>query len=301
MRNVLVVLNSRAGALLDRDPAEVKAEAEAALREAGRRVEVVLAQGRGIVRAIERGASGDYDTLIVGGGDGSVSCAAHRLAGKPTALGVLPLGTLNLLARDLAMPLELPEALAALAGATKTPIDLGCINGRYFHSISGLGFFSQMARAREEARDLPTRLLRLGAAAFRAFTRSGPMTLEFEIDGRSRQMAAYAALITCNRFGGKDWRRGALDGGTLEIHIAEEAGALGRLKAGADVLAGGWRDNEGIHSVQARRVSISSRRGRVWVATDGELRREQVPLAFTIEPRALTILSPSQAGQLQKH
>ena len=296
MHNVLVVLNKRAGALLDRDPAEVRREVESALRVGGRSIEVVLESGKGIVRAVERGAAGGYDTLIVGGGDGSVSCAANRLAGKPVALGVLPLGTLNLLARDLRMPTELAQALAALSTARPRAIDLASLNGRRFHSISGLGFFSQMARAREEARDLPGRVLRLGAAALRAFFRTGHFTLEFDIDGRASRMQAYAALVTCNRFGGDDWRRDALDGGTLEIHIAEEEGALGRLKAGADVLAGGWRDNKGIHSFSAQRVRIGSVRRRTWAATDGELRRERMPLDFAIEPRALTVLSPEARG-----
>jgi diacylglycerol kinase family enzyme len=292
MHNVLVVLNDRAGALLDRDTAEARREVESALRAGDRNIEVVLERGEGILRAIERGAAGGYDTLIVGGGDGSVSCAADRLAGKPVALGVLPLGTLNLLARDLRMPAELPEALAALSAARPRAIDLASLNGRRFHSISGLGFFSQMARAREEARNLPGRLLRVGAAALRAFFRTGHFTLGFDIDGRARRMQAYAALVTCNRFGGDDWRRDALDGGVLEIHIAEEEGALGRLKAGAGMLAGGWRSNKGIHSFTAQRVRIGSVRGRSWVATDGELRRERMPLDFAIEPRALTVLAP---------
>ena len=93
MRNVLVVLNDRAGALLDRDPTEVRREVESALRAGGRNIEVVLERGQGIVHAVEHGAAVGYDTLIVGGGDGSVSCATDRLAGKPVTLGVLPLGT----------------------------------------------------------------------------------------------------------------------------------------------------------------------------------------------------------------
>jgi len=292
MRKVLVVLNDRAGALLDRDPAEIRREVETALRAGGRSIEVVLERGRGMVHAIEHGAAGGFDTLIVGGGDGSVSCATDRLAGKQVTLGVLPLGTLNLLARDLRVPTELPKALAALSAARPRAIDLASLNGRRFHSISGLGFFSQMARAREEARNLPGRVLRLSAAALQAFFRTGYFTLEFDIDGEARRMEAYAALVTCNRFGGDDWRRDTLDGGILEIHIAEEEGALGRLKAGADLLAGAWRNNKGIHSFTAQRVRIGSARRRAWTATDGELRREQMPLNFSIEPRALTVLSP---------
>lgn len=292
MRNVSVILNARAGALLDRDPQAVKREVESALRAPGREVEVRLERGRAIVRAIEGAVAGNCDTLIVGGGDGSVSCAAHRLANKPIALGVLPLGTLNLLARDLGMPADLPAALAVLAAGRTRKIDLATLNGRAFHTLSGLGFFSQMARAREEARDLPTRLLRLGAAALQAVMRTGRLDLEIEVDGKDRSMQAYAVLVTCNRFAGTDWRRAALDGGTLEIHVAEDEGTLARLKAGFELLTGSWRDDPGIHSYSAQRVRIGSARRRAWVATDGELRRERMPLDYRIERGALTVLTP---------
>jgi diacylglycerol kinase family enzyme len=293
MHNVFVVLNTRAGVLLDRDPQDVRHQVERALCARDRQVAVTLARGRGMTQAIARAAAaGSHDTIIVGGGDGSVSCAAQHLANKPIALGVLPLGTLNLLARDLGMPTDLGEALAALAGARPRQIDLASLNGRPFHSLSGLGFFSQMARAREAARDLPGRMLRLGAAALQAFARTGYFTLEFDIDGCSRRLDAFAVLVTCNRFGGADWRRRTLDGGMLEIHIAEGEGALARLKAGAEVLAGGWRDNPNIHSYSVDRVRIASQRRRVWVATDGEICRESMPLDYALQPRALTVLAP---------
>ena len=93
--------------------------------------------------------------MVVGGGDGSVSAAANALAGTGKTLGVLPFGTLNLLARDLAMPANIEEAIEALGAAQPRKIDLARVNGRFFHSLSGLGFFSQMARAREEVRGHP--------------------------------------------------------------------------------------------------------------------------------------------------
>lgn len=291
MRRVLAVLNARSGVLLDSDPVEVRQEVEQALRGQGVAVQVVLARGRGILQAIDD-APGRCDTLVVGGGDGSVSYAAHRLAGTPTLLGVLPLGTLNLLARDLGMPTDLPGALAALAGARPRAIDLGSINGRAFHSISGLGFFTQMARAREETRDLPTRLLRLGVAALRAFTRTGPLTLQVRVDGQARVIRSFALLVTCNAFGGANWRRAALDAGTLQVHVAEDEGALARLKAGADFISGAWHENAGIHSYTGRAIVVTSLRRRLWAATDGELCREHAPIRYELRPRALNVLAP---------
>lgn len=295
MHRIAVILNARAGSLLGQNASEVTGMVESALRGPGREVAITFAKGSAIERAIDRACAGDSDTVIVGGGDGSVSCAAARLAHSDKSLGVLPLGTLNLLARDLGMPTDLPQALDALARSSPRAVDLATVNGRYFHSISGLGFFSQMARAREEARDLPHRILRLGVAAFRALSRTGRMKLWLEIDGRSQQLESYAVLVTCNRFSSADWRRDSLDGGMLEIHLAEDEGALARLKAGADLVAGHWRQNEGIHSQAASSLRIAVRRQRIWVATDGELRRESAPLDYAIARGALRLLVPPRA------
>lgn len=292
MRNTLVVLNERAGTLIDRDPREVKAELQRHFGGRGRTVEVILAHGSHIRRAIDHAAVSDYDTIIVGGGDGSASYAAQRLAGSHKALGVLPLGTVNLLARDLGMPTDLSRALDALEEAIPNRIDVGLLNGRVFHTLSGVGFFSQMARAREETRDLPGKLLRLAAAALRAFQRTGRFTLDIAIDGRTRQIDVAAVLVTVNCFSGEEQRRARLDDGTLEAHILKDAGALARLKAGADLLTGAWRDNPDILSFRARRVAIGGTRRRAWVATDGELIRERTPLIYELRPRELTVLVP---------
>jgi diacylglycerol kinase family enzyme len=293
MRNILVLLNARAGTMLDRGADGVRDALNDALGGRSRAIDIRVLQPRDLIRAIGHIHESEHDTIIVGGGDGSVSAAAHALAGSRKTLGVLPFGTMNLLARDLRLAADPLEAIAALKNAAPRRIDLGTLNGRHFHSISGLGFFSQMARAREEHRDLPGKLLRVGAAALRALSRTGRITLRVEADGARRAIDTYALLVTANRFGGEGWTRAALDGGMLEVHIARDEGALARLKAGADLLTGAWRDNDGIESFTCTRLKISSPRRRVWVATDGELRRESVPLDYAIRARALTVLAPA--------
>lgn len=290
MPRTLVLLNARAGTLLDRGADQVRRDLEG-LR--GEQVELQLLRPRQLTRAIAAAAQGPHDTVIVGGGDGSVSCAVNALAGSDKVLGVLPLGTMNLLARDLGMPTDLGAAAAALATATPRRIDLAGLNGRAFHSLSGLGFFSQMARAREEVRGHPLgRLASVGLAALRALRRAGRFDLEISVDGRVERVDALAVLVTNNRFN-REWRRPQLDAGVLELHIAEDAGAMGLLKASADLLTGGWRDNPGIRSIVARELTISHLRRRTWAATDGELAREHVPLRYTVAPRALTVLAPA--------
>jgi diacylglycerol kinase family enzyme len=286
-----VILNERAGCLIGCDRTEMRELVRSRLAERYGPVDVVLTRGRGMIRAIDRAAA-DHDILIVGGGDGSVGCAVARLAGSGKRLGVLPLGTMNLFARDLGMPADLDAALTALARAEPRAVDLGTVNGRPFHTISGLGFFSQMARAREETRDLPGRVLRVGMAALRAFSRSGRLTLDIAIDGNVQQVEAFTVLVTNNQFSETEWRRPSLVQGLLELHVAEGDRALARLEVGADFLAGDWRRSEGIRSFKAHSIHIASPRRRVWVSTDGELRREQVPLRYGVKPRALQVLWP---------
>jgi diacylglycerol kinase family enzyme len=294
MDRIIAVLNSRAGTLLDRGVEVAREQIREVLGRTDRSVEVVLARGRGICREIDRAAAGDYGSIIVGGGDGSVSYAARKLAGTDKTLGVLPLGTVNLLGRDLGIPPGIEPAIAALADAAPRTIDLATLNGRPFHTLSGLGFFSQMARAREETRGFVLgRFIGFGVAAARALRRSGRITIEVVADGQREIIDAAAVLVTNNRFG-TDWRRPVLDAGVLEVHIAENVGAFEKLKTFADLVTGAWRENPAIRSLVTQEVTIAPGRRRTWASTDGELGRERAPLRYALQPRALKVLAPRQ-------
>ncbi|RAI40813.1 diacylglycerol/lipid kinase family protein [Rhodoplanes roseus] len=289
MRRILVLLNERAGTVVDRGPEAVTA-ALAALGEGGRAVDIRMLPPKAMPAAIAEGARSSHDALVVGGGDGSVNLAASALAGTGKVLGVLPFGTMNLFARDLRMPADIEGAVTALQAATPQAVDLATLDGRPFHSLSGIGFFSQMARAREETRGHPLgRFLGVAWAALKALRRTGKFRFEVALDGRREIVDAFAVLVTNNRFG-VDWRRPRLDEGLLEVHIAEDASTLGLARAGADLVTGGWRDNPGIRSTTAREVTISHVRRRAWTATDGELIRADVPLHYGVAPKSLTVL-----------
>jgi diacylglycerol kinase family enzyme len=291
MKRVLVLLNARAGTLIDAGTENIVAEIEAALKPRCESLDVRLLQPRDLPGAIADAARGSHDTVIVGGGDGSASAAVAAFSGGDKLLGVLPFGTMNLFARDLGMPSDAREAVAALSTVAPRRIDLAEVNGRPFHTLSGLGFFSEMARAREEVRGHPLgRFVGLVLAWFRALRRTAPFTIDIKLDGRSERVKALAVLVTNNRFG-VDWRRARLDEGVLEMHIVEEQGTLTKLKAGAALLTGAWRTEQEIRSIVASDFTIANRRRHAWASTDGELLRERVPLRYRLLPGALTVLS----------
>ncbi|WP_231711425.1 diacylglycerol/lipid kinase family protein [Xanthobacter dioxanivorans] len=292
-----VVLNAKAGTVRDLGPERVRRTVDGALARHDLDVEVVVEEGEALARAIASAPREGYDTVVVGAGDGTVSYAASVLANTEVTLGVLPLGTMNLLAYDIGLPRDLPGALAALHDARPMRVDVGTLNGRPFHGVSGVGFFSQMALAREQVRERQGRVVGWFLALGKALMRSGRFSLEVEVAGAREPIEAYAALVTVNPFDAPGWHRSRLDGGLLEVLVAEERGTLARLKTGAEVLVNAWRDKPGIHAFTAQRVTIHARRRRAWVATDGEVERETLPLRYAIAPGALKLLVPRDAIQ----
>ena len=147
-----LVLNTRAGTLVDRP--ELPGLIEAALRSSGFDLRVVP-DDHDIDERLDDALSDPDAVVIVGGGDGTLRAAAARLAGTGRTLGILALGTRNLLAKDLNLPLDPEEAAATLARAEVREIDLGEVNGHIFTCQSILGapsaVFARKARARRDS------------------------------------------------------------------------------------------------------------------------------------------------------
>ena len=92
-----------------------------------------------------RAAAGGARLVIAAGGDGTVNAVAAGLAGSGVALGILPLGTANDLARELGIPRQLDAAAQRLVDATPRPVDLGEVNGRVFCTVGGIALTAQTA------------------------------------------------------------------------------------------------------------------------------------------------------------
>jgi diacylglycerol kinase family enzyme len=297
----VVLLNADAGtmrSLADKQTVHTVRERFAA---GGWNAQVSLVPSGALGIVLSAAVTSSADAIVVGGGDGSVSRAVATVAGSAKALGVLPLGTVNLLGRDLGMSSDLGGAIDSLCGGETRAIDLATLNGRPFHSLSGLGFFAHMARERERMRRrwrLPRRIA-FALAAARAFARMGTLRLEIEADGAVRPVTATALLVTNNRFSRDDWRRERLDEGLLEVHVLGELPLWRRLRASLDVMRGRWRDNPLIETLAVKSLVVRSRRGRLWVALDGELAREPVPLHYAVKRSALKVLAPASRSAAQ--
>ena len=87
--------------------------------------------------------------VLVAGGDGSIASAATSLSGTGAELAVLPCGTLNHLAKDLAIPLDLEAAARVARDGDVVPLDAATVNDRLFLNTSSVGAYVTFVRARE--------------------------------------------------------------------------------------------------------------------------------------------------------
>ncbi|MBI5378807.1 MAG: diacylglycerol kinase family lipid kinase [Nitrospirae bacterium] len=111
------------------------------LQREGLRVELRLTQGRGEGTILARQAvQAGADLVVAAGGDGTVNEVADGLAGSPVLLGIIPLGTTNVLALELNLPFDLDGACRVLGRGKSVPLALGKANGRCFTFAAGVGF-----------------------------------------------------------------------------------------------------------------------------------------------------------------
>jgi diacylglycerol kinase family enzyme len=303
-RVVAVVLNGAAGALLDQPHA--MEELAAAFNDAGFSPRFIPQDAGGLPERIAQAAAMAADAVIVGGGDGTIACAAQILCGGTVPLGVLPFGTMNLLAKDLGIPVgDSRAALQVLAEGRVRAIDVAEVNGAVFLCASMLGLPARLGRLREAERGASVRVLawsRIGAGFLRTIRKHRRLRALVQVDGVSHWIRASSLTVTANALDDRTGRlfgRSDLAGGTLVLYVVRHL-TLGRILIVAwRFLRGNWRRDPALQEHPGRRITIAARSrmgrrmaGRMVVMNDGELMELDLPLQYAIRPGALRVIAP---------
>jgi diacylglycerol kinase family enzyme len=235
--------------------------------------------------------------LVAAGGDGTVNAVADAVRGTETALGVVPVGTLNHFARDLGIPLDPAAAARTIAGGRTTLVDVGEVNGGCFLNNASLGLYPGIVRERERQRRRLRRSKRAAMlwATLAVLDRPPLLELGLELDGRVRECRAPFVFVGNNDYqleGFDIGKRARLDAGMLNVYTTRSCSAGGLIALALRAIFGRLRQAEDFLESSARSLHVESRRRRLLVATDGEVRAMQTPLEFRIRPRSLKVLVP---------
>jgi len=297
---VAVVMNSKAGGLVSTSPDQMARRIEELFVAAGAQAQVVAAEGPNLEEAVRRFRDSDVDAVVVAGGDGSVATAVKALAGSGKPLGVLPMGTFNLFARDLQVPLELEKAVPALAGGRALKVDTAEVNGKIFLSNSVMGLLPSLVDARESVRgkSLRRRLWDLAAAVGRLLRRYPRLTVTVDMGKGPQTITVRTLGVTCNPYEEKVGAlpmRPRLDTGLLALYQVGHRGRLGMIWLLLSLVLGRWKESTAISEWMAPQLTITGRGGSIRVVNDGELLRLALPLNYRIHAGELTVLVPSGA------
>jgi diacylglycerol kinase family enzyme len=294
------ILNAQAGTLLDQDKNEFVQSVGRVLRAGGNEVEVELAEPGEIDAATDRALAGTIDVLVMGGGDGTIRAAAAKLVGREIALGIIPLGTLNRLARDLKVPFDPEEAAAVIAEGERVAIDVAEVNGRIFLCTSLLGLPIRVAEQRQALRGsgFGERIRGYTSLLRNVLTNRRRFAVEVDDGNVAQSVRAISIAVSNNPLAetpGMALTRPRIDSGRLALYLSKHrsGGAMG-LAVIRRMFGKSGSDPE-IEELCAKRIVLRSRRAHVQVSNDGEIEELTPPLRYSIAPRALCVMAPRSA------
>ncbi|MDE6811007.1 MAG: diacylglycerol kinase family lipid kinase [Muribaculaceae bacterium] len=182
---------------------------------------------------------GNYYGVVVCGGDGTVNEVARGICGSTTAMGIVPLGSGNGLARHLGIPLTIPGAFKVLKEDRILESDYATANGRPFFCTFGLGFDAEVTDkfTRLPGRGLKTYL----KAVMEEFFSYQPHTYTIISGGRRiTEKAMLVAVCNASQYGNNAYiaPQASIKDGLLDITIVHKGNLLENAIAAIDMLSG---------------------------------------------------------------
>ena len=238
--------------------------------------------------AIARGAS----LVVAWGGDGTMNEVGRAVAFRNATLGLIPAGSGNGLARELRLPMQPEQALAAVLRAPERTIDVGEINGRFFFNAAGVGFDAHVGwlfnnRPGRRRGMLPY----VAIAARELFTYRSPEYVVTADEETVRVQALLIAFANSRQYGNGAIIAPAarLDDGKLTLVIVKERSPLTTLWEARRLFSGTLERSPRVTIRQVVQATITAER-TLRFHIDGEpINEEYRTLTVRVHPRALRV------------
>lgn len=231
--------------------------------------------------------------VIVGGGDGSLSCVVDDVVGQDCVFAVLPLGTANSFARTLGLPLDLDGAIDAIATGKRRRIDLGMIDGDYFANAAAMGLSPMIGKSVPHS--LKKYLGRVGYLAWAVwcFARFRPFrAIVADASGEHRLWASEIRILNGRFHGGVEMSEDAgVDTGDIVIQVVT---GRNRWRLALDWYARFFRlrsREKLVEEFRGRELKLDTR-PRHGISIDGEV-LARTPVTVRVAQRAIDVVVPS--------
>jgi len=290
----IVIMNPTAGRA---KPAAIEKNLNREFRKHGISCEIAVTAKAGDGSALARKAAEEgRDVVIAAGGDGTVNEVANGLAGAEVALGIVPIGSVNVLARELKIPLDFRKAVQTIADGVVKKIDLGCANGRYFTLMAGFGFDAEVvANVLQPIKDM------IGSSAYvlkgletLARYRATNITLEMpEGTYSAKAFIVMVANVSTYTYNLKITPHAAPNDGLLDVCVFERplSDKIGFMRQMAEVFIQRHLYHRAVRYFRTSKVTVKSAPD-VMVQLDGDS-FGVTPVEVSIAPSILPVIVPS--------
>lgn len=293
----MAVLNRDGGTLRTMDLEAFCQDAVQIFEAHGHHLECAIVAGDAVQQTLEQAAGTEgVDAIIAGGGDGTVSTAAAVgfRTGRPVA--ILPAGTMNLFAHALGMPMDLRQALEAIAGGRVSAIDIATANGTPFVHQFSVGIHARLVRIRE-GMSYGSRIGKM-LASLRAIVAAAIDPPDFEAEFQTAKgvvkRRVSAITVSNNPLGDHQIHAVGLKAGVLGVYVAKPMSTTDLMRLALGLFIGDWRNNPMVSEEHVEQVGLRfpRRKAGAQAVMDGELIRLESEVVLQAHPGALAIVLP---------
>ncbi len=235
---------------------------------------------------------GCFDAIVAVGGDGSVNDVVSGMVGSDLALGIIPCGSGNGLARNLKIPLTPTHAVEVINRYKIAEIDTIYLNDRVVTSIAGIGFDARVARRMKQAK--ARGLQAYAKIILTDYPTYKEHTFRLNIDGNEIERKAwFISFANSNQFGYNTAvaPMAKLDDGLIDVCIVDRIPLLHLPLTAPLLYLNHFELSQHVEYFKAREVTVYNNEER-WVNIDGEGERIGTELHFFNLRKSLRVLVP---------
>jgi len=233
-----------------------------------------------------------YETIVAAGGDGTINGVVNGVAGSTARMGILPLGTVNVLAKEVGIPQgNLAAAWEIIVKGETLALDLPLANDQYFIQLAGVGLDAEVVRrtsheSKKNFGPLSYILTLVQLAAAR------PPKVVLETEGWPSREGCFALIGNGRLYGGPFpiFKRASLYDGLLDVVLFKNQSHWDVIRYFQAIAFGTHSELPDVEYFQTSTLRVSGN-GDVPVELDGEL-AGSLPCEFRISPSKLNVLAP---------
>jgi len=251
---------------------------------------IVFSDGVSHARIIALEAVGKYDIIVAVGGDGTVNEIASAIVGSDTALGIVPYGSGNGLARFLGVPMSPNQAIQALVKGNAETIDSGTVNGQPFFNMAGMGFDAHISEVFSHGKKRG--FISYIKSSIEEISRYGEQQYHIEIDGKVYERNAFMLSIANSSQYGNNAHispKASVQDGLLDVCLIRKFPLWRFPEMGIRMLTKTSESTSYVEIIRGKQINVT-RQTEGPIHLDGEPQVMGTAIHINIVPNSLKVI-----------